>query len=129
MAQRDWALFTVTPRRGSLLAILLLLSAAGVALLNGPKATTLRTTIGATPRAPASVLPRAGSGAQQEGKASNAEQRAAKAEAALAQAEKDKADLQNKLDASQQEIAALRERTAASSESAADSAAAPAKNA
>jgi len=129
MAQRDWALFTVTPTRVSLLAVLFLLLAAILALLNGQKATALRTTIAATPRAPASVLPRAGSGAQREGKASNAEDRAAKAEAALAQAEQNKVDLQNKLDASQQEIAALRERTAASSESAADSAAAPAKNA
>jgi hypothetical protein len=127
MAQRDWALFTITPRSVSLVAVLFFLLAAVFGLLKGQKATALH-----TPAAPsdasASALPRADSRTQ-KGKASNAEDRAAKAEAALAQAEKDKAVLQNKLDASQQEIAALRERTAASSEPAAASTPAPAGNA
>jgi hypothetical protein len=127
MAQRDWALFTVTPRSVSLLAVLLLLLSAVFGLLNGQKATGLHNTA-ATPRAPASAVPSANIGAQ-KGEASNPEDRAAKAEAALAQAEKDKAVLQNKLDASQQEIAALRQRTAPSNESAAASTPAPAGNA
>jgi cell shape-determining protein MreC len=116
MAQRDSALFTVTPRSVSLVAILFLLLAVVFGLLNGQKAKALRTTA-ATPRAAVSTLPTPGSGVQQQGKASHAEDRAAKAEAALAQAEKDKADLRNKLDTTQQEIAALRERTPGSKES------------
>lgn len=111
-----------------MLAVTFLLLAVFFGLLNGQKVKALRTTA-ATPRAPASALPRAGSGAQQQSKAANAEERTAKAEAALAQAEKDKADIQGKLDASQQEIAALRQRAAGSNESAAGSAPAAAENA
>ena len=111
-----------------MLATMFLLFAAFFGLLNGQKVKALRTTP-ATPRTPASALPRAGSGAQPQGKAAYAEERAAKAEAALVQAEKDKADLQGKLDASQQEIAALRQRAAGSNESAAGNAPAPAENA
>ena len=128
MAQRDSALFTVTPRNVSLVAILFLLLAAVFALLNGQKAKALRTTA-VTPGAPRSALPVTPSGAQQDGKASHAEDRAAKAEAALAQAEKDRANLQNKLVASQQEIAALRQRAPAGNALAAGSTPAPAENA
>jgi hypothetical protein len=128
MAQRDSALFTVSPRSVSVLAAMFLVIAAFFGLLNGQKAKALRTTT-ATPRAPTSALPGTGSGAQQQRKAANAEERAAKAEAALAQAEKDKADLQGKLDANQQTIAALRQRAAESNESAAGSPPAPAENA
>jgi cell shape-determining protein MreC len=127
MAQRESALFTVSPRSVSVMALVFLLLAALFGLLNGQKAKPLRTTA-ATPRAPAPALAGTGSGAQQQGKAANAEERAAKAEAALAQAEKDKADLQGKLDATQQEIAALRQR-AESNESASGSAPVPAENA
>ena len=109
------------------MALMFLLLAAFLGLLNGQKAKALRTTA-ATPRAPAPALPGTGSGAQQQGKAANAEERAAKAEAALAQAEKEKTDLQGKLDATQQEIVALRQR-AESNESASGSAPVPAENA
>jgi cell shape-determining protein MreC len=118
MAQRDAALFAITPRSVSVLAVMLLLLAAFFALLNGQKVKALRTTA-ATPRAPASAL---ASGVQQHAKATDAEERASKAETALAQTEKDKAALQGKLDASQQEIATLRERAAGSNESAPGSA-------
>jgi cell shape-determining protein MreC len=110
MAQRDSALFTVTPRSVSLVAILFFLLAVVFALLYGQKATALRASV-ETPRTQAVAPSLAHSESQQEGKVSNAGDRAAKAEAALAQAERDKADLQNKLDASQRELAALRETT------------------
>jgi cell shape-determining protein MreC len=114
MAQRDSALFTVSPGSLSGLAVIFLLLAGVFALLNGQKVRALRAT-SATPRVsvPAEVNAPAGGtiGAQQQGKTADTE-RAAKAEAALAQTEKEKADLQGKLDASQQEIAALRQRAA-----------------
>src|SRR5262245_43783075 len=106
MAQRLSALFAITPRNVSVLAVMLLLLAAFFALLNGQKVKALRTTA-ATSRAPASALPHVSSGVQQHAKATNAEERASKAETALTQAERDKADLQRKLDASQREIAVL----------------------
>ena len=116
MAQRESALFTITPRSLSGLAVIFLLLAAFFSLLNGQKVKALRANVG-TPRAavPAKVkAPAPGTiGAQQKSKTVDIEDRAAKAEAALAQAEKDKADVQGKLDASQQEIAALRQRAAA----------------
>src|SRR6266446_4038253 len=128
MAQRDSALFTVTPRSVSVLALMFLLLAAFFGLLNAQKAKALRTPT-ATSRPLAPAIPSQGSGAQQQGKTANTEERAAKAEAALAQAEKVKADLQGKLDASQQEIAALRQRAAESNESAAGTPPASAENA
>ena len=127
MAQRDSILFAVTPRSVSALALMFLLLAAFLGLLNWQKAKGLRTTA-ATPRAPAPALPGTVSGAKQQGNAANAEERAAKAEADLTQAEKDKADLQGKLDATQQEIVALRQR-AESNESASGSAPVPSGNA
>jgi cell shape-determining protein MreC len=115
MAQRDSALFTVTPGSLSGLAVIFLLLAAFFALLNGQKVKALRANA-ATPRAPVpakvNAPTRGTTGAQQQGKTADTEDRAAKAEAALAQAEKEKADLKGKLDASQQEIAALRQRAA-----------------
>src|SRR5215472_2067379 len=127
MAQRDSILFAVTPRSVSALALMFLLLAAFLGLLNWQKAKGLRTTA-ATPRAPAPALPGTVSGAKQQGNAANAEERAAKAQADLTQAEKDKADLQGKLDATQQEIVALRQR-AESNESASGSAPVPSGNA
>jgi len=116
MAQRESALFTVTPRSLSGLAVIFLLLAAFFSLLNGQKVKALRADVG-TPRAPVPAkvnAPAPGTiGAQQKSKTVDIEDRAAKAEAALAQAEKEKADVQGKLDASQQEIAALRQRAAA----------------
>ena len=115
MAQRESALFTVTPGSLSGLAVIFLFLAAFFALLNGQKVKALR----ANPVTPHAALPAKVSaaqggtiGAQQQGKTADTEGRAAKAEAALAQAEKEKADLKGKLDASQQEIAALRQRAA-----------------
>jgi hypothetical protein len=114
MAQRESALFTVTPGSLSGLAVIFLLLAAFFALLNGHKVKALRENAAmARASVPAKVnASTAGTtGAQQQGKAADSG-RATKAEAALAQAEKEKADLKGKLDASQQEIAALRQRAA-----------------
>ena len=115
MAQKESALFTVTPGSLSGLAVIFLLLAAFFALLNGQKVKALRANA-ATPRAPVPAkvnAPTGGAtGAQEQGKTADTADRAAKAEAALAQADKEKADLKGKLDASQQEIAALRQRAA-----------------
>ena len=115
MAQKESALFAVTPGSLSGLAVIFLLLAAFFALLNGQKVKALRADA-ATPRAlvPAKIdAPTvAATGAQQKDKTADTADRAAKAEAALAQAEKEKADLKGKLDASQQEIAALGQRAA-----------------
>jgi cell shape-determining protein MreC len=114
MAQKESALFTVTPGSLSGLAVIFLLLAAFFALLNGQKVKVLRAHA-AAPSAPVFAkvnAPTNGTnGAQQQDKIADTE-RAAKAEAALAQAEKEKADLKGKLDTSQQEIAALRQRAA-----------------
>jgi cell shape-determining protein MreC len=114
MAQRDSALFTVTPGTLSGLAVIFLLLAGVFALLNGQKVKALRANA-STPHAPvlakANASTQGTTAAQQSGKTGDTE-RAARAEAALAQSEKEKADLQGKLDASQQEIAALRQRAA-----------------
>ena len=115
MAQRESALFTVTPGSLSGLAVIFLLLAAFFAFLNGHKVKALRGNAAAAHASvPAKVnASTAGTtGAQQHGKTADSG-RATKAEAALAQAEKEKADLKGKLDASQQEIAALRQRAAA----------------
>ena len=135
MAQKESAIFAVTPGSLSGLAVIFLLLAAFFALLNGQKVKALRAEI-ATPRArvPAKVnAPADGTiVAQQRGKTADTEDRAAKAEAALAQAEKEKADLTGKLDASQQEIAALRQRAegaGTNSISSAPGSPAPAENA
>jgi len=115
MAQKESAIFAVTPGSLSGLAVIFLLLAAFFALLNGQKVKALRADA-ATPRAlvPAKVnAPTVeATGAQQKDKTADTADRAAKAEAALAQAEKEKADLKGKLDASQQEIAALGQRAA-----------------
>ena len=115
MAQKESALFAVTPGSLSGLAVIFLLLAAFFALLNGQKVKALRADA-ATPRAPVPAKVNAptveATGAQQKDKTADTADRAAKAEAALAQAEKEKADLKGKLDASQQEIAALRQRAA-----------------
>jgi hypothetical protein len=132
MAQRESALFTVTPGSLSGLAVIFLLLAAFFALLNGQKVKALRANA-AMRRAPVPAkvdAPTGGTtGAQQQGKTADTD-RAVKAEAALAQAEKEKADLKGKLDASQQEIAALRQRAAGTnSNPSAPGAPAPADNA
>ena len=115
MAQKESAIFAVSPGSLSGLAVIFLLLATFFALLNGQKVKALRADA-AMPRArvPAKVnAPADGTiGAQQRGKTADTADRAGKTEAALAQAEKEKADLTGKLDASQQEIAALRQRAA-----------------
>jgi cell shape-determining protein MreC len=134
MAQRESALFTVTPGSLSGLAVIFLLLAAFFAVLNGQKVKALRAN-SATPGAPVLAkvnTPTRGTGAQEQGKTADTEDRVAKAEAALAQADKEKADLKGKLDASQQEIAALRQRAAGTqtnSSPSAPNAPAPADNA
>ena len=128
MAQKESALFTVTPGSLSGLAVIFLLLAAFFALLNGQKVKALRANA-TTPRSPVVAKMNAPT-AQQQNKTVATEDRAAKAEAALAQAEKEKADLKGKLDASQQEIAALSQRAAgANSNPSAPGAPAPADNA
>ena len=109
MAQKESALFAVTPGSLSGLAVIFLLLAAFFAPLNGHKVKALRADAAST-RAPVSAKVNAvtddgTTGAQQQA-------RAAKAEAAVVEAEKEKAELKGKLDASEQEIAALRQRAA-----------------
>jgi hypothetical protein len=119
MAQQESALFTVTPRSVSGLAIIFLLVAAFFALLNGQKVKALRAsarTPGTLSQPKVNALISGATRAKQQGNSADAD-RAAKAEAALAQAEKEKADLQGKLDASQQEIAALTQRAAGTTQS------------
>jgi hypothetical protein len=135
MAQRESALFTVTPGSLSGLAVIFLLLAAFFALLNGHKVKALRADALA-PRAPTPAQVNAptveATGAQQNGKSADTADRAAKVEAALAQAEKEKADLKGKLDAGEQEIAALRQRAAGAGTTSISSAGgnpAPAENA
>ena len=115
MAQKESALFAVTPGSLSGLAVIFLLLAAFFALLNGHKVKALRAEA-MTRRAPMPAQVNApiggATGAQQKDKTADTTDRAAKAEAALAQTEKEKADLKGKLDASQQEIAELRQRAA-----------------
>src|SRR5216117_2905448 len=132
MAQRESALFTVTPGSLSGLAVIFLLLAAFFALLNGQKVKALRANAATPVLAKVNAPTRGTTGPQQQGKTADTEDRAAKAEAALARAEKEKADLKGKLDASQQEIAALRQRAAGTqtnSNPAGPGAPAPAENA
>jgi hypothetical protein len=126
MAQRESALFTVTPGSLSGLAVIFLLLAVLFAVLNAQKVKALRANV-ATPHAAltAKVNPPT---AQQRGKTAATEDRAVIAEAALADAEKEKADLQGRLDASQQEIETLRQRAAGTQASPVPGAVAPADN-
>jgi len=135
VAQKESAIFAVTPGSLSGLAVIFLLLAAFFGLLNGQKVKALRANA-ATPGAPVlakvNAPTRGTTGAQEQGKTADTEDRVAKAEAALAQADKEKADLKGKLDASQQEIAALRQRAAGTqtnSSPSAPNAPAPADNA
>ena len=108
MAQKESALFAVTPGSLSGLAVIFLLLAAFFALLNGHKVKVLRADAAstrATVSAKVNAVTDGTTGAQQQA-------RAAKAEAAVVEAEKEKAELKGKLDASEQEIAALRQRAA-----------------
>jgi cell shape-determining protein MreC len=133
MAQRESALFTVTPGSLSGLAVIFLLLATLFAVLNGQKVKALRANV--APHASVMAKVNASTGettaAQQQGKTADTD-RAVKAEAALARAEKEKSDLKGKLDATLQEVAALHQRAAAmptDSNSSVPSAPAPADNA
>jgi hypothetical protein len=132
MAQKESALFAVTPGSLSGLAVIFLLLAAFFALLNGHKVKALRADA-MSPHAPlpakVSAVKGGTTGAQQQGKTADKADRAAKAEAALVEAEKEKADLKGKLDASEQEIAALRQRAAGTETTSAPGTLAPADNA
>src|SRR5258708_7034734 len=112
MAQRESALFTVTPGSLSGLAVIFLLLAAFFALLNGQKVKALRAnavTPGAPVSAKVSAPTRGTTGAQEQGKTADTEDRVAKAEAALAQADKEKALLAEKLQDGQQRPAQIKE--------------------
>jgi cell shape-determining protein MreC len=135
MAQKESALFAVTPGSLSGLAVIFLLLAAFFALLNGHKVKALRADA-VSMRAPVSAkvnaVTRGTTEAQQQAKTADTTDRAAKAEAAVVEAEKEKAELKGKLDASEQEIAALRQRAAGAETNSNPSAAgtpAPADNA
>jgi len=107
MTPRGSAVFGVTAKSVSGLAIALLVLAAFVGFLNIQKIKVVRANA-------ANVKPNASTGGNagtdQKAKIAEAENRAGKAEAELAHARKEKADLQAKLDASQQEVASLQKR-------------------
>src|SRR5438093_973783 len=90
MAQRESALFTVTPGSLSGLAVIFLLLAAFFALLNGQKVKALRANA-ATPRAPVSgkvsASTRGITGAQQQGKAASKAETRKRRETATVQRE------------------------------------------
>jgi hypothetical protein len=95
MAQRESALFAVTPGNLSGLAVVFLSLAALFAVLNGQKVKALRANA-ATPHASVKAqvnAPASGTTGAQQTKTAATEDRAVKAEAALTQAEKEKADL------------------------------------
>jgi hypothetical protein len=121
MTPRESALFAVTSKSVTGLAIAFLVLAAFFGFLNSQKVKALRTNAAnAQATRDAAELrrlqeeldgPEGGTtGAEEQGKVAEAENRAAKAEADLAQVQKEKADLQAKLDTSQQEIASLQKR-------------------
>jgi len=121
MTPRESAVFGVTARNVTGLAIAFLVLAAFFGFLNSQKVKVLRANAAnaqavrdAAERrqaqekqnAPSTVTP----GTEQQSKLSEVENRASKAEAELAQLRKEKTDLQAKLDANQQESASLQKR-------------------
>ncbi len=121
MTPRESAVFGVTPRNVTGLAIAFLVLAAFFGFLNSQKVKVLRANAAnaqavrdAAERrqaqekqnAPSTVTP----GTEQQSKLSEVENRASKAEAELAQLRKEKTDLQAKPDANQQESASLQKR-------------------
>lgn len=121
MTPRESAVFGVTSKNVTGLAIACLVLAAFFGFLNSQKLKVLRANAanvqavgGAAERRRApekqNALSDVTPGTEQQSKLSEAENRAAKAEAELAQAQKEKIDLQAKLDANQQEIASLQKR-------------------
>jgi len=121
MTLRESAIFGVTSKSVSGLAIAFLVLAAFFGFLNSQKVKALHTNVANARTARDAAERRLAqekrndptnetTGAEQQGKLSESENRAAKAEADLAQVQKEKADLQAKLDASQQEIASFQKR-------------------
>jgi hypothetical protein len=121
MTPSESAVFAVTSKSVTGLAIAFLVLAAFFGFLNSQKVKALRTSAAnaqaardAAERRQAQAKlndPTGGTaGAEEQSKVAEAENRAATAEAELAQVQKEKADLQAKSDASQQEIAALQKR-------------------
>jgi uncharacterized protein (DUF3084 family) len=121
MTPRGSAVFAVTSKSVTGLAIAFLVLAAFFGFLNSQKVKALRTNAANAQAARGAAElrrvqaeldgPGGGTtGAEEQGKVAEAENRTAKAEADLAQVQKEKADLQAKLDASQQEIASLQKR-------------------
>ena len=121
MTPRGSAVFAVTSKSVTGLAIAFLVLAAFFGFLNSQKVKALRTNAANAQAArDAAELRRVQeeldgpgggtTGAKEQGTVPEAENRRAKAEADLAQVQKEKADLQAKLDASQQEIASLQKR-------------------
>ena len=121
MTPRESAVFAVTSKSVTGLAIAFLVVAAFLGFLNSQKVKAHRTNAVNTqaarnPAEPGQAQaklndPIAGTtGAEQQSKIAEAENRAAKTEAELAQVQKEKTALEAKLAASQQEIAALQKR-------------------
>jgi hypothetical protein len=121
MTPRESAVFGVTAKSVTGLAIAFLVLSAFFGFLNIQKIKTVRANAANAPaardaaeriQANAKLNPPAGGnvGAEQQAKIAEAENRAGKPETELAQVQKEKADLQAKLDASQQEIASLQKR-------------------
>jgi hypothetical protein len=121
MTPREPAVFAVTSKSVTGLAIAFLVVATFFGFLNSQKVKALRLNAanaqaarnaGERRQAQAKLNDPIGgtAGAEQQSKIAEAENRAAKTEAELAQVQKQKADLQAKLDASQQEIATLQKR-------------------
>jgi hypothetical protein len=121
MTPRESAVFGVTAKSVTRLAIAFLVLAAFFGFLNIQKTKAVRTNAANTQAARDAAERRQANakqngptdetaGAEQQAKVVEAENRAAKAEAELAQVQKEKADLQAKLDAGQQEVVPLQKR-------------------
>src|SRR6266498_815743 len=121
MTPRESAVFGVTAKSVTGVAIAFLVLAAFFGFLNIKKIKAVRTNAAntqaardAAERRQANTKPNAptggNAGTEQQAKIAEAENRAAKAETELAQVQKEKADLQAKLDAGQQGITSLQKR-------------------
>lgn len=111
MTPRGSAVFGVTARSVSGLAIAFLVLAAFFGFLNIQKIKAVRANAPNASRNMKLNAPTGGNaGTDPQAKIAEAENRAGKAETGLAQAQKEKADLQAKLDASQQEVASMQKR-------------------
>jgi hypothetical protein len=111
MTPRGSAVFGVTAKRVSELAIAFLVLAAFFGFLNIQKVKAVRANASnASANMKLNTPPGGNAGIDRQAKISEAENRAGKAELELAQAQKEKADLQVKLESSQQEVASIQKR-------------------